>query len=729
MRALVLMRGAPGCGKSTYIKEHNLEQYALSADVIRTMYQSPVMLTNGNLGISQDNETEVWKTLFKILEARMMRGEFVIIDATNSKTRDMTRYKDMAQTYRYRIYCIDFTDVPIDVCKQRNRMREEYKWVPETQLENIYSRFDNQPIPSGIKVIKDINEVWFHPLDFSEYKKIHHIGDIHGCYTALNEYLKDGLKDDELYIFCGDYIDRGIENVEVLKFLFSIMDKKNVILLEGNHERWLWYWAHGLEAKSREFERITKRQLESANVDPKDVRMLYRRLGQCAYYTYHGKTVFVCHAGISKLPENITLIATEQMIRGVGRYSEYKQVAEAFDNNTPNNTYQIFGHRNTECSPIQLTDRCFSLEGRVEFGGCLRVVTLDEDGFNGIEVKNGVFKPVEAEEQEEKTEFKNKSIGDLVNRMRESKYVMERKFGNISSFNFTRDAFYSDKWNNETMHARGLFIDIPNEKVAARSYNKFFAVNEQKDTRFDILQFKFKFPVSAYVKENGFLGIVSYDASKDDFFISSKSTPTGEFSDYLRDMFDKVVEDKAGLKEYIKDNDVSFVFECVDIVNDPHIIKYDKSHLYLLDIIKNDMDFSKLPYDEMVKVADRFKLEHKTLAKVMSTWDEFRDWYVEINQEDYLYNGKHIEGFVVEDTANFMVKVKLDYYKFWKHMRSVMDEVFRTGNYRRTGSLLTPLANKFFGYCKKIKDDDNHPTNIIAVREQFIKETEKERNK
>lgn len=114
MRVLLLMRGAPGVGKTTFIKENNLEQYALSADEIRLLCQSPVMTTNGTFGISQDNEKKVWSLLFQILEARMQRGEFVVIDATNSKTVEMNRYKTMAQTYRYRIYCVDFTDVPME---------------------------------------------------------------------------------------------------------------------------------------------------------------------------------------------------------------------------------------------------------------------------------------------------------------------------------------------------------------------------------------------------------------------------------------------------------------------------------------------------------------------------------------------------------------------------------------------------------------------------------------
>lgn len=41
MRVLLLFRGAPGCGKSTYIHENGLDSYTLSADTIRMQYSSP----------------------------------------------------------------------------------------------------------------------------------------------------------------------------------------------------------------------------------------------------------------------------------------------------------------------------------------------------------------------------------------------------------------------------------------------------------------------------------------------------------------------------------------------------------------------------------------------------------------------------------------------------------------------------------------------------------------
>ena len=721
MRVLLLLRGAPGCGKSTYIRENGLEQYALSADGIRMMYQSPVMQADGTFGISQQNEKDVWDTLFEVLEARMLRGEFVVIDATNSKTKEMNRYKDMASTYRYRIYCVDFTKIPIDECKRRNRLRPEFKQVPDEAIDKMYSRFETQDIPAGIKVLKpdELGKIWFKPIDLSGFKKIHHIGDIHGCNTVLQEYLKDGIKDDEFYIFCGDYIDRGIENVEVINFLYSISERKNVLMLEGNHERWLWYWSHGGTAKSKEFETVTRPVLEKAQLDPKIARMLYRKFGQCAWYTYGDKQVFVTHAGLSMIPENLTLIATEQMIRGVGYYSDYKAVADTFERIMPPNVYQIFGHRNTEDSPVQMSERTFNLEGHVEFGGHLRAVELDEHGFHTVEVQNTVFRPKEEHKREEYTQTEM-SVMEVVDAMRQNKYVMEKQFGNISSFNFTREAFYDKKWNDQTTKARGLFINTKEGCVAARSYEKFFAVNERPETKYEMLRHKFVFPVTAYVKENGFLGMVSYNPETDDFFIASKSTPEGDFAGYLRALFEANCSAPKTLKEYLKANNVTLVFECVDMVNDPHIIKYDKSHLFLLDIVKNDINFEKLPYSDVQEVGRLYGFEVKTKAATFENWEEISSWYNEVTDDDYLYDGHEIEGFVVEDSAGFMVKIKLAYYRFWKHMRTVAQETLRSGNYRRTGELTTPMANRFFGFCKELAKQPEHPTHIIELREMFL---------
>lgn len=728
MRILLLLRGSVGCGKSTWIEKNGLKLYTLSADDIRLLCQSPVMQVDGTEGISQANDNVAWKTLFGLLEVRMQKGEFTVIDATNSKTSEMNRYKEMCITYRYRIYCVDFTDIPIEEVKKRNANREVYKRVPEEVVDKMYSRFATQKIPSGIKVIKpdELDTIWLKRIDLSAYKRIHHIGDIHGCNTALQKYLSDndGMKDDEYYIFTGDYIDRGIENADVVKFLISIKDKKNVLMLEGNHERWLWLYANDCTGKSKEFELITKPSLEEAKISKKDIRQLYRKFGQCAYYKYGDNVYLVTHAGLSTVPGNLSFVAADQMIRGVGGYHDFEKIAETFIKTTPDNFYQLHGHRNTKQVPVKVNDRVFNLEGNVEFGGCLRCVQVDRNGIHICEIKNDVFKTPEMQREQSVV---SSSTADVIIALRASRYIQEKKFGNISSFNFTPKAFSKGVWDEQTIKARGLYIDTVKGKVVARAYEKFFNINERKETKFDVLQHKLQFPVAVYVKENGFLGIVSYNEYEDDLFIASKSTIAGEFAGWLKDMLYAGVsaDNIMKMKEYIKEHNVTFVFECVDMENDPHIIEYSESKLFLLDIVYNQMDFAKYEYEEMCHVADQFGLVHKEKAFEIATQQEFFDWYFEVLEEDYEYNENKIEGFVIEDSAGYMVKLKLAFYQFWKHMRAVSQETFKNGYIRNTSALTTPTANEFYAWVKELyhtEDKDRMPGDICTLRRLFYQE-------
>lgn len=734
MRVLLLLRGAPGCGKSTWIEQNGLKPYALSADDIRMMYSSIEFSETGREQISQNRDNEVWDTLFHILKSRMERGEFTVIDATNSKTSEMNRYYDLCTEYRYRIYCVDFTDLPIEEAKRRNALRPEYKVVPDTAIDKMYSRFATQKIPGKItRILPDeLDKIWYHKHNLCGYKKIHFIGDIHGCYTCMKSYFdtNGGIKDDEYYIFVGDYIDRGIENAEVVKFLLSIYEKSNVLLLEGNHERRLWEWANDVVTDSMEFETQTAHDLRINEVSKTDVRRLYRRLCQCAYFEYGEHTYFVSHGGISMIPENFTLVPTSCMIRGTGVYKDAKTVDDTFERIMGDPYIQIHGHRNPSSEPVRVNNHAYNLENGIEHGGFLRCMQVDENGtIFTHEIKNNVFSDRFAAKEdagENKTEL-DADVGRAVVEMRKSNLIKESYFGNVSSFNFTKRAFYDKEWNDQTIRARGLFINIPKTKVVARSYNKFFNVNEVPETKLDRLLKTLSFPVRAYVKENGFLGIVSYNEDDDSLFITTKSSPNGPMSDLLRDMFYKIVpEDSvAKIKEFTKTQDVSMVFECIDIENDPHIIEYSENKLVLLDIIKNSMKFEKYPYDDIIGYAEAFGLEHKKLAYVIEDSGEFFDWYYRVLEEDYDYNGQKIEGFVIEDERGYMVKLKLAYYNFWKFMRGLSYEILRKGSIdgRKTSSLTTPLANYYYSWILTQYNPDTrleeYP-DICTLRRRFF---------
>lgn len=206
--------------------------------------------------------------------------------------------------------------------------------------------------------------------------------------------------------------------------------------------------------------------------------------------------------------------------------------------------------------------------------------------------------------------------------------------------------------------------------------------------------------------------------------IASKSTIEGPFAGWLKDMiYEKVTpENIENMKRFAKDNNVTFVFECVDMKHDPHIIEYPESNLYLLDIVYNQINYAKYDYDAMCDTAHRFGLTPKKKACELATWQEFYDWYYDILEDDYEYNGRVIEGFVIEDSTGYMTKIKLAYYNFWKFMRTISHEAIRNGYIKKTSALTTPLANEYYAWVRKLHDTEdpaNVPRDICTLRRWF----------
>ena len=734
MRILMLMRGAPGCGKSTWIEKNGLSDHALSSDKIRSLFASPALDPQGKPVISQKNDRIVWDPLFAMLERRMQRGDFTIIDACNSKTSEMTRYKELAHQYRYRIYCLDMTDIPLEETLHRNAQRPPLKIVPQDYIEKVYVRFQTQNIPAGIKriTVDDWEQIFTTPFDLSEYDKVVHIGDIHGCYSTLQKVFGenpvDGIDDKTAYIFCGDYADRGPDSPKVLQFLMDISERPNVCFLEGNHEVHLWEWANGRQSVSREFNSKTGFQLDAAGISMVEIRKFYRRIRQCSYYTYRGRTVLCTHGGISDWSSlgHLDFVPACQMISGVGFYEQMEECVESFEKSAPPMYYQVFGHRNVSGLPTHASEHCFCLEGAVERGGELRTVVLSEEGWKVVNypsVEQPVVQPPKAAQPVASTE--REIISDLVARMRQSPLIHEKSFGHISSFNFTRAAFMDKKWNSLTVRARGLYIDTTNMKVVARGYEKFFAVNERQNTKLSVLQKKLVFPVEVFEKENGFLGLVSYDQSTDSLFMTTKSSVDGAMAELFRSMFTD--EQKQRLTEYLKKHDVTLLFEAVDPVNDPHIIEYREKHLYLLDMVKNQLEFSACSYVQLVSTAEELGLEVKKRTCVVNNWEEFLSLYQ--NSQNLLSRPDAIpfEGYVIRDAAGFMLKIKTDYYATWKLLRGVAQSVFNYGQFRNTGALQTPLTNYFYAFVRKYAES-NPSTNIVELRNKYYQEAVNERS-
>lgn len=508
MRKLIILRGASGCGKSTFIKNNDLENYTLSTDTIRLMFSSPELGIDYKESIPQFNNKKVWELLYTLLEERMKKGEFTIVDAVHAYADEsFSIYKKLAEKYRYRLYVLDFTDIPKEEVYERNKGREIYRQVPESSIDRVFKAFEKERISTAFKVIKpeNFNEIInTTPRDLNGYEKVHIIGDIHGSATALKTYfIKYPISEKDYYIFCGDYFDRGIENYQTFKFLSKLMLNKNMTFLIGNHEDKLYKYACDDEFKMDYDIKNTIEEFEMNHLKKSEIRRFIKNLSQLALITFKDKTYLITHGGLPYIPnKSLDFYSTNSFVYGIDKYeTDIDKIYNEFMQTANNKIYQVHGHRNFYKNKFDKYEYSINLEGDIEHGGNLRILTLTNNNYKYTEIKNTVYNPNLIEET---------NIYNLVENLRNNKYVFEKDLGNnISSFNFTKEAFYNKMWDKETTKARGLFIDTKNYKIVARSYNKFFKVDERKETTLDSLKENLIFPVNFYLKYNGFLGILS----------------------------------------------------------------------------------------------------------------------------------------------------------------------------------------------------------------------------
>ena len=391
----------------------------------------------------------------------------------------------------------------------------------------------------------------------------------------------------------------------------------------------------------------------------------------------------------------------------------------------------MHGHRNSKNLGIinPKAQKCYNLEGGVERKGQLRIIE-----FSGLMKVN----PVHIDNLDPNIE-KNMVKRSMV-RFRNSELVKEKNFGSISSFNFTKDAFFHKRWNSESMKARGLFINIKTNDVVARSYDKFFNINEKEDTQYEILRETMMYPLTAYVKENGYLGILGWDYQSNKPVFASKSilhpdniniADTSNKSLYaiiFKNIFNKTVSlyNQEKIFDYIKKNNVSFVFEVISPELDPHIIKYEESQIVLLDIITNSIKYDCYLYLTMSEIAKKFELKYKKIAYIIRCKEDFDRLYADANDKHFLLENNPVEGFVIKDSIGRMVKIKTYYYNKWKKIRSLLPIILDIASDVQLDKFINNNDFDFdtenvIRYIYKNKNNYTSKTSIITIREDYLK--------
>lgn len=701
MKQLVLLSGIPASGKSTFVEQHGLSPYTISTDAIRLLNHSPetIITEEGKIkkNITGIEDGKIFEQIYELVDNRMARNEYIVIDAQNVTRKAQKPFVDLARKHGYRTNVVDVQgDLTLDEILERDKQRPMFKQVGEKVIRRTFhNRLRTLETgnlnTSGSNLIqaKDFEQtLMWRSSNLDKYEKVLIFGDIHGCNTVLQQALGN-YSENNFYIFTGDLFDRGIENGDVFVTIQEYMNKPNVVFLQGNHENHLINFTKST-AKKRFFiapsfyKKSLPDILSKQDVTVKDLENLVKHIQLFFAFTRNGQRYVVSHGGL--VPEQLGELEkgqTEyrmmqetgvQIVNGVGGYDfdvdaywqYYVNKTEDFD------IIQFHGHRNTMNKQAMENTHSYNLEGKVEFGGHLRVAEITHEVVVK-EYKNDVFdKELLVDNDSINQSFDNLNNEQIKRVLDNSSYIRKTKLNKtLTAYNFTREAFLQGKWTNFTTTARGLFLD--NEGVVkARGYNKFFNLNENAETQETVVKERLVYPVTASVKENGFLGIMAVPDKSLTFLSKSGYT---DYSKILHNLFFEHLE-KTNTKQnlgkviqLIKDNNVSVTFETIDCVKDKHIVKYNESKIVLLDVITNNFKFSQ--NDELKKeIAELLQLETPEQT-IINNHEEFDRFLAKARTE------KNTEGYVFRDSENYMFKLKNEEYCFVKYLRTLISFINR----------------------------------------------------
>jgi len=760
MRKLVLVRGPQGSGKTTLVKNLGLEGFRVSADIMRMVVSGLFMNAQGKFVINQEEGQLVWEMVKKTLQARFYRGEFVIVDATFPRAEDYEEIIEMASKQKYKIAIVDLYGSSVDELMERNLQRESFEQVNARAIEKTHAlhmphdimdsriddHFDRGTIGSPLErwINQDI-------VNLDAYKKVYHIGDLQGVFGALfkgDSPITRELEDDTFYIFVGDALDRGIENGEVLDWVIEEVSPrlgKNVRWITGNHERHIKDFIEGNQIVSQEFTNRTLPQLIKTNANTVKIAEFLSRCDDIFIYRHHGERVVVTHAGIPAVPENPSLIPANQAMLGVGGFGE--DVDERFADWASKQDIiwrQVHGHRNKKMHTPRVNDYSFNLEGQAEFGGHIRVAEKTRDGWNTYEMRNDKYlgpkdwRNINKDEGRkahspvmpipswiERGQYKGYLSVETLQEFVEHAHVNIREQESrphIETIAFSKAAFYSKNWDGITNKARGLFINKADGRIIARSWDKFFNLGERPEVELDIICANWKFPITATAKENGFLGLASWDPVTEELVLSSKGSMDGEFAELFREIAWEVLG-HAGIERLtraVRDLNGTATFEVISPTKDPHIVEYEKNDIILLGFINNHETFSKLDHEKLQKLGKYIGVETARILAKIPNENALRSISEKLKNPDSGLYKMHNEGVVLEDADGRFVKVKSGWYDKWKNARRLVE---RLALQRRKGEDINlEIPEELEDFMAWVIKQDNEITDlpIIELRKRFL---------
>lgn len=140
-KLFILMRGAPGSGKSTLIRDSGLSDYAISLDELRRLLAAE---ENGQLPTSVNKET--YALLHSILQTRVQKRKLIILDAVNASIDHIKDSLDLAEQAGYRVVYYQMP-TSLENCLENNLYRPIYSRASNEKIKKFYKIIETTKLP------------------------------------------------------------------------------------------------------------------------------------------------------------------------------------------------------------------------------------------------------------------------------------------------------------------------------------------------------------------------------------------------------------------------------------------------------------------------------------------------------------------------------------------------------------------------------------------------------
>ena len=318
--------------------------------------------------------------------------------------------------------------------------------------------------------------------------------------------------------------------------------------------------------------------------------------------------------------------------------------------------------------------------------------------------------------------------------------------------NRTVDSWQMNDWDYKKSflptYARGLFTHNNNGKseIAARGYDKFFNINELRETEWRNIESNTRGPYELSVKENG---CIIFIAGLDDetLLVTSKHSTGPRDNDSANHALagegwlDKMLADKgrtrADLARRLRQMNATAVAELCDDFFEEHVLEYkpDVAGLYLHGINLNTPDFATYSGDLVNKFADEWGF-WKVMFLVENDISRVRTFLEDVGETGN-YAGRDTEGFVIRcqkrDSAErvwhdwfFKYKFEEPYlmYRQWREATKavISGKPPRYKKHKNITEQYLLYARRQLAKNPNLGKQFNQNHGIIAMREGFLKE-------